>query len=193
MAIDAILTLEELKDHLGISGIGRDARLNPIVSGIEGFIRERTARDWQKLVRTDEKYRGNGTDVLALANYPASLLTKVLIDTTALDTTDEKIVYLDGPRGQLVRTEGGGWPVHAHGRPWITVSYTGGKDPTPSLKMAALELAAWVHQATGGRTGISSGGVTIGLMGEALSELPTAADILDSHTDWARRAGGVLT
>ena len=56
--VDEIVTLQELKDHLGVQGTGRDARLELVRASWDDFIRDRTGRDWQQRTRTPEAHRG---------------------------------------------------------------------------------------------------------------------------------------
>jgi len=139
--MDEIITLPELKDWLQIRGEGRDKHLRLLRDGVDQFVRAKTKREWQSTTRTDEKYRGTDTDTLALRHYPATSLTKVEIDGSALDHTDEDVVVLKEEDGILYRTDGGVWVKYGN-RPIIVVSYTGGMDPPTDLKMGALELAA---------------------------------------------------
>ena len=199
---DDIFTTQELKDYLGVRGTGRDARMHLLRSMVDARVREYTARDWGSAERADELYEGSGTTVLALRHYPASDITKLEEDGTALDYTSDDVVQLRGEIGLLYRTDGGlrisrgkafgiGGESLQVNKALYVISYTGGKIVPEDLKGAALELASWVHQATGSRKGMNAGGVTVALFDKAMDEVPTAAEAINHHTDWAKRAGGV--
>lgn len=188
-----IITLAELKDWLEIRGVGHDNHLTFLRSGVDQFVRAKTKRDWQSLVRADEKYRGTDTATLALRHYPSSLLTKVEIDGSALDEADEDVVTLKEDEGILYRTDGGVWVRYGE-RPIIVVSYTGGQDPPTDLKMGALELAAYIWQTSGARVSVAvSGGVSMKFFDGSLDELPAVKSIVDYYTDWTNRLGDLTT
>ncbi len=189
--MDEIITLAELKDWLQIQGVGRDKHLILLRSGVDQFVRAKTKRDWQETIRTDEKYRGNDSAILALAHYPSSLLTKVEVGGSALDVTDEDVVYIRSDGGELVRADGFMWENLLNRRN-IVVSYTGGMDPPTDLKMGALELASYIWQTSGARVSIAvSGGVSMKFFEGCLDELPAVKSIIDYYTDWADRSGGL--
>lgn len=189
--MDEIITLAELKDWLQIQGVGRDKHLKLLRSGVDQFVRAKTKREWAEAIRTDEKYRGTDTDTLALAHYPSSLLTKVEVDGSALDHTDEDVVILRGDGGELLRTDGGVWYRLGH-RPIIVVSYTGGIAPPTDLKMGAFELASYIWQTSGARVSIAvSGGVSMKFFDGCLDELPAVKSIIDYYTDWTDRVGSL--
>jgi hypothetical protein len=179
-----LVTLDEVKDHLNIYGTGRDDRLELVRRGVSSFVFGYTGRDWEEATRTDEAHRGDGIDSLLLDHYPASALTKVEVDGNAYDHTNDKKVSLDGDRGILYRTDGGVWPET--NRPIIIVSYTGGLDPPDDLKLAVLEIVAWLEQSRGGKSAVSVAGIRMDLHRKGLTELPQAKDVLEFHSDWAR-------
>jgi hypothetical protein len=121
---------------------------------------------------------------LCLFHYPAKTLTAVVVDGSTLDHTNDQVVSLDGERGVLYRTDGGVWPKT--NRPVIVISYTGGRDAPDALKLAVLEVAAWIENSRGGRMSISAGGSRADLWRGAMTDLPQAADIIDSYSDGAR-------
>lgn len=185
MALDEIITIDELKSHLGVTGTGRDARLLLLRAGVDAYIRQRTHRDWQELAVTAEAYQGNNSVTLVLQRYPTKAVTAVTVDAIVLDPTDADVLVLDGPKGLLHRTDGAVWPqTHKFD---ILITYTGGDLPPEDLKLAALEIAAWMSQSSGGRRSVRTGEDSMELFGRALDELPQAQVILDMYTDWGGR------
>lgn len=180
-----ITSLEDIKDYLGVKGTGRDARLQLLSTGVDAFVCAQTNRDWQPIVRALDAYQGNNTDSLVLRHKPASLLTAVKVDTVVIDVTDDDQVVLDGAQAILYRTSGSVWPESKKFN--ILVSYTGGQLPPADLKMAALELAAWINQSSGGKREVATAGFKTSLYASAMKNLPQAADIIEFYTDHASR------
>ena len=180
-----IITLDDVKDHLAIRGDGRDDRLRLLTHGVDAYVRAKTARDWAETVRTDEAYQGNDLDTLILAGKPASLLTACSVRGTAIDVADDDQVVLDETKAILYRTNGSVWPESRKFD--ILVSYTGGRRAPDDLKLAALEICAWINNSSGGKMQVIAGGQNMTLYARALSDLPQAADIIEFYTDHATR------
>lgn len=82
---------------------------------------------------------------------------------------------------------------YATGRVWpadrtqlIHVEYRGGGIPSMAVKLAVLEICAWLFQATGGKKNVAACGVTTSLWAGALNELPTAGQTLARLENLAR-------
>jgi hypothetical protein len=188
MADATIVSLEGLKAHLGIplAATERDDRLQGIVDGLNSFLTTWTGRDWQRIARTNEAHEGLGVDSIVLNHYPCTALTALTVDGDVWDVTDDGQVVLDLRNGILYRTDGGVWPCTRH-RKVILVSYTGGPADVPEgLTLGGLELGAWVYQAMGGRSSVLAGDVRQDLFAAALTEHPTAGDMIALYRDSAR-------
>lgn len=74
---------------------------------------------------------------------------------------------------------------YAQGRVWpadrtrlIHIEYKGGAVPSMAVKLALLEICAWMYGATGGKKSVQACGVSTSLWAGALNELPTAQQTL---------------
>lgn len=175
-----VLTATSLKGYLGIGGTSRDAKVGLLVAGLNEFIESYTNRDWESKTRTDERYPGPGGRVLVLKHYPVASLTTLTEDGATIDVTLSTEVELDSEQGIIYRT----------GRDWVKtleriylVTYEGGATPPDDLKMATLEMGAYLWRTSGGRQEYKTGPVMTKLFFDAMTLLPGVKDALHSHID----------
>ena len=181
--MSTIVKKSELKDHLEIKGIGRDAKVASLVAGMNDFIDQYTGREWEQVAHT-ERYPGPGGRVLVLRNYPVTVVTTLTEDGQTIDPTLSTEVELDKDRGIIYRT-GGVW-VKSLERIY-SVTYTGGPSRVPlDLKLAALEMCAYLWRSSGGRREYTTGTVINKLFFDTMTKLPGVHDLLDKHRDSAR-------
>jgi len=179
----SVITTQNLKDYLEISGSGRDGKISLVVFGVNSFVTNWTGRDWQQTSR-NESYPGLGGRHLILKHYPVKTLTSLTEDGDTIDVSDSDEVELDADRGVIIRT--GGVFFRTLERIYDVV-YTGGPDGAPDdLKLAALEIAGFMYRASGGVRSRSFDDQSQDLFMSALHDLPTARAILDANTDSAR-------
>lgn len=127
-----------------------DTLLTDILNNATNWIRNYTNRQLDKQT-FDEKYDGDGSDILVLRQYPIILLNSVKIGTT-LTVADLPLAnpQRDDPAGilyaqQLRISPFAVWPV---GRQNIQVNYDAGLDPIPAdlidaeRKVALINLVA---------------------------------------------------
>lgn len=183
-----MITGAELQSFLDIATGEEDAaRLTLFAEKAGEVVRAATGRTWAQSAQ-DEWHVGTGTEYLVLDHYPVvGDLTTLTVDGVVLDVADEDVVDVVTPsRGIVRRTDGLTFPVGT-GKRNVHVTYTGGPSAVPAdLKAAALELAAWLYQTTGGRTGGSVDGLSsnlVELSGEGMIGLPTVRAALDRHRD----------
>lgn len=187
----AIITTADFRAFLDLGTEEDEARLAFFVNGASGYLVDATGRDWQQVTRTNELHRGTGTEYLTLRHYPLVSLSALTDDGIVFDVANPKIVDFYKPSvGIIVRTDGRCWTRSL--RRQISVSYVGGPSAVPSaLTLAALDLAAFVYQTTGGRTSAGDSGVSVNFKEvAALCDLPTVKSVLDQYSDVARGFGG---
>jgi hypothetical protein len=182
----ANLNLGELKAHLLVVGDDQDTRLQIICNGVNSRIASATSRDWKQDTRI-ETYRGTGTDALCLRHWPIAQLLGLSVDGTEWDVDDEDVVSVNGQDGILYRTDEDVWPRSRKQN--ISVTYIGGPDVVPEdLRLAALEMAVFVFQASGGRKSVDAGSsqISMQLVDQAMEKLPTVQRAIEDHADWMR-------
>lgn len=179
----AIITLGNLKDYLQAVGSGRDAKLQLLVDGVNDVVTEETGRDWTSKAR-DEYYAGSGTSRLVLAHYPIQSVSDISEDGTDVDHTDTEEVEIEHDRGILIRVNGVWWKTEEK---VYRIQYTGGPASIPSdLKLAALDMAAWVYRQTGGLSSESSMSESMQLAQDSLLKLPAVRGTLERRSDAVR-------
>lgn len=151
---------QDLCDYLGLTqNLENFNRLASVCEFASSWLLAKIGRDFEQTTRTDV-LRGNGTKFLVLRNYPVASLTSITVQdgtlTTTIDVTNNLEVDLeDAQNGIIVRTNGDKWPKQPYRN--ITVVYVGGPTSVPDyLSGAALELAAYLYQTTGGRLDVST-------------------------------------
>lgn len=178
-----IITVDQLKDHLGVSGNARDERWDTIARGISAFVEKKTRREWAQKART-EVYRGTDVPSLPMRHYPIVSVATLTVDGAAFVSGSD--FSIDKPHGILYRLGGAPWE-NVEEQENISVVYTAGPPAIPDdLVLAALEMAVFVVRAGGGQTSVGVPGVNRGMIQKAMEELPTVEAALDQNTDWAR-------
>ena len=177
-----IVKLEDLKDYLNMSGTSRDAGLTLLAEGINSFIVDWTGRDWQSATR-NEVYSGSGTKVLMLRWYPITTMTLITEDGTTIDHTDTDEVEVDEVNGVLYRVPAK-WTRSVE--KIFNIQYTAGETAPDALKLAGLEMAAYMHRAQGGRIQTTVDAFSYTLSGRSMTDQPSIRSILDRYADSAR-------
>ena len=179
-----VLTPTDIKDYLGLAGTGRDAKVTLLANGLNEFVETYTGRDWQQVSRVAEKYPGPGGRVLVLRHYPVTVITTLTEDGSTIDVTLSSEVELDGDQGFVYRIAGNWFKTLER---VYTITYTGGPDGVPfDLKMAALEMVAYLWRSSGGRREYGTGMIINKLFFDSLTKLPGVRDALDQNRDSAR-------
>lgn len=197
------VTVEDLATFLNLSEAeAQTGRLEAFVAGACAHLTVATGRVWTRQQYT-EVLAGTGTKYLALRHYPITLVTEVREKgrVLVLDPWDgsapegAEVSLVAACSGVLTRL-GGEWA--AEDRATIRVVYTAGPSAPPAdLKTAALELAAWALQTTGGRQSVTIQGSTAtfaplpttpGLYDAGVRQLPMVAAAIRAHRDpvWGR-------
>ncbi len=125
-----LITLEEVKRYLTIGDASHDALLQDLISETSSDCQERVCdRYFLKATYTDEKYDGDGTNILLLNQYPiVSIASLVIQDGGSALVLDTDYVKYDG-RGE-VRLLSGTIPVSIQK---VVVTYDAGYDTISNL------------------------------------------------------------
>lgn len=189
----AIVTPTEVQAYLGLPDTADLERIALIADGVNGYLTARLGRDWSTGPRT-ETLLGSGTKELVLSHYPVASLTSLTLDGRTVDVTNPKLVDVVNPgQGIVALTDGSVFERCAYRS--VLISYTGGPgDPPADLRAAALELASWLYQTTGGRTAVTDSGTSVtfaALTSQGVSQgvdaLPLVQSVLQRYADLVAR------
>ena len=156
----SLITLQEAKDYLGITGTDEDNFLEPIVNMVNDYVEKYVGRKLEATDYDKELYDGPGTNALVLRNFPIISVSEVLERTdevesaTVEERTDEYdagYYILNADEGILYRDVP--W---TRGRGVIEVSYRAGYETIPNdLKWACLSMAEYLRNIYG-KAGINA-------------------------------------
>ena len=152
------ITVDEVKDYLGITGTDEDDTLATIVASVNAFIPQYTNRIWDKTTYTEELYDGPGHAALQLKQYPIISITKIEVEDEEIEERSgvgEQGYYVkDYDTGIIYNNE-----LWDRGRGNTLVSYVAGyetaDDLPKDLKHACLELASFFRNMKG-KSGIAA-------------------------------------
>lgn len=178
-----IIGKADLKNYLGIEGNARDERIADIAEGVCTWVSKETGRSWDGAETFTERYAGTGTNFLVLRHYPVTGITSVTVDGVLVDHTDTDEIELDADHGILIRVPEC-WARTTLKRD-ITVVYSAGESAPSDLKLAALQLGAYMHRSEGRRR-IESGDSAYELINSLARELPGVAEVISRYTDSAK-------
>ena len=139
----ALITLDELKTYLGVSGTENDALYELLINNVTDWIETYTERRFAETAYTDEKYDGCDYCKLVLKQYPVNSGETFTIDErltvggsfSEITSTDYTVDY---PRGIVCWTSN-----FKEGCQNYAVTYTAGYSTIPNdLKQAAMMLIA---------------------------------------------------
>jgi hypothetical protein len=156
-ADNALVTLAEIKDWLGLSASTDDDFLQRAINDWSDTVETRLGRHIKSQEHEDERHDGGRLSAL-LRNTPITSISEITVDDGALGTSD---YTFDGNTGIIRLVSGrpfGGGPGS------ILVTYTGGYDTTPGdLKQAAKKLVAIEYYLSGhGRKALAKRGESDG-------------------------------
>ncbi len=153
----SVITLENTKIFLGISGTSENASLQQIIDAVHDFVKKYTNRIIEEAIYTEELYDGSGGVALLLKNFPIIEITEILVDTEEIDErsdVDEEGWYIkDAECGIVYNNEG--W---TRGRGNIQVTYSAGYSSTTlpkDLQYAYYSLTSYFRNLKG-KSGILS-------------------------------------
>lgn len=151
----AIVTLDEVKEALDISGGDHDAKLNGYINRATGMIEAYCQRRFAQTTYTNEEYDGTDGPYLFLRNYPVTTLSSVAYRSnddlsnpsfTSLETTLFSMETQGGrDRGAILYT-----PGFRTGHRAYRVSYIAGyaaADMPYDLREACVQLVAHMFNA----------------------------------------------
>jgi uncharacterized phiE125 gp8 family phage protein len=158
----ALLTLEELKTHLGITDTSQDDMLQDIVDAIDPLFKGYLGRDIELTTYTSELYDGPGTNLLVLNQAPIVSVTSVLVFDTEYEavTLEERT---EGTDGYYIKDADNAilyrWTPWPRGRGMIEVTYSAGYETIPADITLAAKIAGEYFEALHGNAGIRSEGL----------------------------------
>lgn len=146
----ALLTLDEAKQQLNISGSSQDVELQAYIDGMTAPIEQLVGPVEDRTVTETV----NGGAVLCLLKTPVvalESLTPLLLGGSAVDTAD---VVVDGASGVVRRRDGGRFT----GGPWLAVYTAGRGEVPPTVNLAARMLLQHLWRTQNGARGPVLGG-----------------------------------
>lgn len=161
----AIITRENLKTYLGISGTSEDDFLDLVVAGVDTLIESLSGRRFESETYTEQVVDGTGRQRLYLPNRPLTAVSEVRVSgegvagvnnssdfdsSTIWNVNDDYVIdslTQDERNQSLLVAVYGVWPL---GIKNVRVTYTAGYTTVPAdIKLAAYQIAARVRN---GRT-----------------------------------------
>lgn len=146
----AILTSDNLKNYLGISGSDYDDKITLIVAGIDAFVESYTNRKFASASR--DEYLDGGGEFLKATFVPIASIDSITDedDGSSVVSSDDYefrpetgMIYLDAPVTTAAFTDSEGRLKWGAGKRRYRVQYTGGESSVPAdVTLAALQLAA---------------------------------------------------
>lgn len=161
-----VLSLEDAKVHLNISGTTSDAELKAMIAAATAAIAERVGplEPVERTVRVTPSYKA-----LAVPSPAANLTTVTDSNGTSLTVAD---LYLDKRPGLITYGDGQAFTAN-----WYDVTYDYGRDPCPpDLVLAVMEMVRhlWTssQRGPGRRPGSTAGDETANTIPGAAYLLP---------------------
>lgn len=200
----SIITRDDLKTYLGISGTREDSKLDLLINGVESAVKRYTGREFASQSYTGELYDGTGTPYLYLRQRPVTAVSDLRVAQSAFGgaghadafesdtqwTKDEDfILHRDDEsehnRGLLIvvrskwpTTPQGIWP---EGVSNIQVDYTAGYASIPEdLKLAIYQLAARMRASA--KKGAMLSGEKFGSYSYTVLKTDKSAEVVDARS-----------
>lgn len=159
----SLITLEQLKAHLGISGTDEDTKLTNIVNAVDDFVSTYTNRTMELTSYTDVIMDGPGTNALTLDEYPLDSVWEIYENNDFVSV----VAYSD----RVESGEAGYWIADysnsiiynsdcwTRGRGVLKISYSAGYSSLPGdLYLACLRVGEYFYS-THNKAGIRSEGL----------------------------------
>jgi hypothetical protein len=159
----ALITLQQLKDHLGISGSSEDTKLTNIVNAVDTFVQTYTHRNLELASYSDIIMDGTGTNALILDDFPLDSVWSIFENNELIEEVDYDDRTESGTAGYWIADYSNSIIYNSdcwgRGRGILKVSYSAGYNPIPSdLYLACLRIGEYFYS-THGRTGVVSEGL----------------------------------
>ena len=145
-----LVTIDEYKEHEGISSSKEDTKLESIVPSVSQLVKTYCANSFLDYFSTDKvesMYVEWPTHVLHLTETPVTAITSVQIrnnPSESYTTLSSEEYYLDTVTDGIIRIKGSSkadWPV---GPGAVIVTYNAGYDAVPSdLRLAVYDLITY--------------------------------------------------
>lgn len=112
LASNALTTVEEVRDRLGILGNDQNDRLTRLVNAASDYIERKLDRKLYREVITNEKVIGEGTDKIVLSRRPIVSISEIRYKDQVISSSSYEILG-DGVSGIVQSTSGGFvWTAH---------------------------------------------------------------------------------
>lgn len=142
----ALITLDNLKTFLGITGSDQDSLLEMLINQVTDYIETRTDRRFKETTYTEEEYDGTGQSELVLKQFPIITFTK-LEKNNATDNTDswEEVdtddYWIDESEGILTKTT-----LFNKGKHNYRATYTAGYETIPyDVQFLAMSIISDIN------------------------------------------------
>ncbi len=151
-----IVTLDEFKEFIGVSGTNQDNLLTRILESANGLMEKETGRIFEKGERTD-KFDGKGREELFLRNLPVVSITSVTVN----DEAQTAAYYeFDEETGEFWHKDKWDFPT---GRKNVKIVYQSGwlaAEAPEDLKQAIYSVASTIYKRKG----------TMGVVSESIGD-----------------------
>jgi hypothetical protein len=143
---NALITLADLKTHLGITDTANDPTLELLINAMSNRFDVETSRNLKQATYTNLLLDGNGERDLSLPNYPVSAIAALTEDDITLTENTDYFLYSSNFDGYLRKLYDGLWNT---GSKNIKITMTAGFSSVPSdiqlvcLKQCGKEWQTW--------------------------------------------------
>jgi hypothetical protein len=159
----SLITLSQLKTHLGISGSDEDTKLEAIVAATDSFVKLYTGRDLELTTYEDQIVDGTGTNAIILDQYPLDSIweiyennefVSVVTYANRVDSNEAGYWIKDYDNSIIYNSD-----CWYRGRGVYKISYSAGYSTIPSdLYYACLKVGEYFYS-NHGKTGVVSEGL----------------------------------
>jgi hypothetical protein len=190
--VSALVTIQEVKDYLAVTGTAEDGVLQPILDDVEARFLHETARTRAPFAAAQtgrmEVLKGTGCERLHL-DYPIADVTTIVLgfDSATPDETldpDDKAVVIWAVGSTIIERIDGGWFGRFGAPSYCHVTYNTQADKPRDAARAVIQAAATVYRQRGSEDAKSE---TIGGQTVTMAD-PYGADwqeAVANHTRWS--------
>lgn len=187
LSASALCKLEDVKDYLGVDHSKQDGILIELINEVSDDCERYCNRTFFLATYTAEKYNGDGTDTLLVANYPITTVTELKLYTgAAAELAANYTIYHE--YGKVVLAPGLYFPVSNRE---VSITYSAGYNTIAalpmSLRMAVVRAVAFkFREQDQSRLGLTSLAQGDQIQSFTLDRYPRA--VLEVWTRFRRRS-----
>lgn len=158
LSITALCTLRDVKEFLGIKGSDSDGTITSLINRVSSDCQDRFCRRKFLKATYDEKYDGDGTQVLYLRNRPIASVSTLVVAENGSDISAQTEEYYVYPEAGKIRLR---HLVFEEGYQNVHVVYDAGYDGLANLpetlRLSVIEAVAFRYEeADKRRVGVAS-------------------------------------